>query len=281
MKCSNCGMVLPDDSEFCQFCGAKIMVDAVNNRISPEADGTINSIPLSQKCCTKCGMLLPEDSEFCQYCGTHVEIKNNTPQENVAVSKAGANEVQSMTCKNGKQPFRIATIILAIACAILVGLASYQFFSVHNTLTYLRDRTVSLQAQVSSNDAKVKELESTNKRLQGQVDSNKEKANQYDKVVEYGSSYRFGYAAESFRTSTGVLVISEGSSNTVRLTTSWQGTGTVSWESKTNCASIDFTEDNWDSYTNIVINANRAGVDLLSLSNTHDSNVVRILVIVK
>ena len=55
IKCSKCGLQIPAESTFCQYCGAK----------NESADGLHE--------CPQCGMSIPEDSLFCQYCG--VEIK--------------------------------------------------------------------------------------------------------------------------------------------------------------------------------------------------------------
>lgn len=52
MRCSKCGMTLPDDSVFCSGCGAKIKRNVV--------------------ICQKCGAELPAGSEFCNHCGTAV-----------------------------------------------------------------------------------------------------------------------------------------------------------------------------------------------------------------
>lgn len=52
MRCSKCGIALPDDSVFCSGCGAKIQRNVV--------------------VCQKCGAELPAGSEFCNRCGTAV-----------------------------------------------------------------------------------------------------------------------------------------------------------------------------------------------------------------
>lgn len=57
MRCSKCGIALPDDSVFCSGCGAKIKRNVV--------------------VCQKCGAELPAGSEFCNRCGTAVPQKTD------------------------------------------------------------------------------------------------------------------------------------------------------------------------------------------------------------
>lgn len=63
MNCPKCCMTLPDDSEFCQYCGERI-----------EPLNAISDIPTEniEKKCPKCGMALPDDSDFCQFCGEKI-----------------------------------------------------------------------------------------------------------------------------------------------------------------------------------------------------------------
>lgn len=66
MKCNNCNNLIPDDSEFCQYCGATLL-----NK------------------CPACGADLPEDSAFCKKCGQKLSISvkieqmssGNTPSD--------------------------------------------------------------------------------------------------------------------------------------------------------------------------------------------------------
>ena len=46
MKCPNCNQIIPDDSEFCQYCGYELKL-----------------------VCPKCGADLDDDSDFCKKCG--------------------------------------------------------------------------------------------------------------------------------------------------------------------------------------------------------------------
>ena len=64
MNCKNCNHTIPNDSEFCPFCGTAI-----------EA-GSFSFV------CQKCGHEIPEDSEFCPFCG---ETINNA--EGITICK--------------------------------------------------------------------------------------------------------------------------------------------------------------------------------------------------
>lgn len=74
MKCNTCNNIIPDDSKFCKFCGAKIVVD----------NSTIE--------CPSCHNQIPADSKFCPDCGSKISVlaetkanvvvnNNNEPQE--------------------------------------------------------------------------------------------------------------------------------------------------------------------------------------------------------
>lgn len=51
MRCFNCGNALPDDSQFCQYCGTDLS---------------------KKNCCKSCGASLSSEMDFCPKCGTHV-----------------------------------------------------------------------------------------------------------------------------------------------------------------------------------------------------------------
>lgn len=55
MNCIYCGKALPDDSEFCAYCGK-----------------TVERVPK----CKSCGKQITEDSLFCAYCGNPTAIQN-------------------------------------------------------------------------------------------------------------------------------------------------------------------------------------------------------------
>lgn len=62
MKCYNCGQLLPEDSEFCQYCGTKI--EQVGNVASKK---TI--IGRKKIFCSFCGSTINQETRKCSGCG--------------------------------------------------------------------------------------------------------------------------------------------------------------------------------------------------------------------
>lgn len=78
--CGTCGKVLPDDSVFCQFCGSKEIINRSRQ------------IKIIKKC-KQCGKILPDDSVFCQYCGSQeIELIEDTNNDKSAENKEPSNK---------------------------------------------------------------------------------------------------------------------------------------------------------------------------------------------
>ncbi|MEL7608066.1 MAG: zinc ribbon domain-containing protein [Bacillota bacterium] len=82
MKCNKCGHLLPDDSEFCQYCGARL--NSGNSSTIMNAAAEKNETK-----CYKCGHLLPDDSEFCQYCGAGLNSDNAIKNAGIPIEEDG------------------------------------------------------------------------------------------------------------------------------------------------------------------------------------------------
>ena len=69
MICPKCKNTLPDDSEFCQYCGEKISNPAPEQTspIPPQSDFSPN--PPKLKYCSRCGSLIDQDTKVCTGCG--------------------------------------------------------------------------------------------------------------------------------------------------------------------------------------------------------------------
>lgn len=82
MKCPNCNQIIPDDSEFCQYCGYELKL-----------------------VCPKCGADLDDDSDFCKKCGKKINKKSinkkkTTPKKIKITAKEIYDEAVLLESKN-------------------------------------------------------------------------------------------------------------------------------------------------------------------------------------
>ena len=96
-KCNDCEKLLPDDSDFCQFCGSKNVVDYIEEQKH-----------IVYKRCIDCGKELPKDSDFCQFCGS----------KRVATVNGSDTLNNKKSNRSYKIPFIICLIIAIIACCV-------------------------------------------------------------------------------------------------------------------------------------------------------------------
>ena len=98
MKCPQCHEELSDESQFCRFCGAKIMI------------------------CSYCGHGIPADSVFCQYCGNSQgedeKRDNRIPTDNRAIKTPESIQQGPANVAETRHIKRI--IIPVVVAAILV-----------------------------------------------------------------------------------------------------------------------------------------------------------------
>ena len=87
IKCSKCGLQIPAESTFCQYCGAK----------NESADGLHE--------CPQCGMSIPEGSLFCQYCGAEIKADDGSVDaDNVTATGSFTQGSSQRRCKKCGKP---------------------------------------------------------------------------------------------------------------------------------------------------------------------------------
>jgi len=114
MNCPKCKSILPDDSRFCQFCGADVTITAA---IEKER----------QHYCKSCKEIIFEDSAYCPFCGEKISNSitcNSIPEYNGEFVKTGVKKREKKPDRRGNtvKVFVILGIVLVILIVLAVAI---------------------------------------------------------------------------------------------------------------------------------------------------------------
>lgn len=285
MKCEKCGMKLPNDSEFCQYCGKPIRADD-NEHIFSESENKqlpIEEAPINMGESEEIkNDIIPAEEEPLKK--EHQHKKSNERPVRYCKKCGGMLEQKTRKCLScGAQPIikkhraLIPITALSIIAAVLLGLCIYQFVCDNGNsekIATLESRVNLLQSQGLVNSKTISDLRDKNTILQ-------EKSDSFDSVCNYGAIGSFGYAADHFHANTGLVVMTEGSTKAITLTAHWSNGGSVDYEYYGSSALISFDTDSWHTSTTATIHAYSKGVTRVYFTNDVDNYSFSIIVIVK
>lgn len=149
MYCSECGKEIPEESEFCPYCGTNLKNETEQVIEEKEKKGNI---------CSSCKKKIPDGSEFCPYCGADLK---EIPVSSNMIDGKNNNYIQDS--KTVKQPTSKKTIIIIIVIiGIGIAVASYNVWNIYkkanNKLNSFTDKL-----NISSEKNTVKEENKINK----------------------------------------------------------------------------------------------------------------------
>lgn len=271
MICPKCGMLLPDDSGFCQYCGSSITVTA--DQLHPTTEAVLaEHSPISAS----------------QHFGILGAFSNTVAKDNGEKSNVVKRERAIETS------WIIALCSLAIVLLFLLGANIIQFIAAKRTeaqLTELLNSIDSLNSVISEKDkeisAKAKEItekDSVVSTLNDLIDTLETDAENYRTVVAAVKSSDFGYAASNFYTSEDIIVVDMNEKNRkFTLTAHWSNGGNVSvdYDSFFPAAFVDFDQDSWSTSTKMTVQPNYSGVTVVSFSNDVNSQIFNVIIIVE
>lgn len=161
MNCLNCKRSVPDDSEFCPYCGS--IVEHIQTPV-----------------CKSCARVVPNDSEFCPYCGAASkppnEIKTKETQRKVQKKKFHWSKLSA-----------IATILIVILVAT-VGLSIYLYIDrqeLQGNIIELEETVDKLERDLTNKKQKVTSLQREVNTLEDQVSENRRLVNFVDTFVVF------------------------------------------------------------------------------------------------
>lgn len=250
MICPKCGMQLPDDSEFCQYCGTKATspVEQVTPPVvsaAPVQDTIVKSIPT---------VTISENFEG----------SKNTEQDSADLNP---------TRKSASKKWIIVAVSLAIVVLLSASLNVYQYISARTNVE-----------KISELSGKVNELNSTVDTLNGTIADMESAVENYETIVNAVKYDNLGYAASNFQSNESVIVVSQNEkSRKFTLTANWSNGGNVSvdYDSYFPSAYVDFDQNSWTTSTKMTIEPRHSGVTVVTFSNDVNRQTFDVIIIVE
>ncbi len=257
MTCYNCGHLLPDDSEFCQYCGKRIEKqtsiqenatpkEELNPVIKIQTEEAVKNLKENKKA-------KKSKVRFCKFCGGQIDAQSK--------KCVGCGKQYFKGVKFNK--FLTTVLILSIVMVTSVILNIVQLVEIEN----LAGTVSSQKRTVSSQKGKISSLE--------------EKSSYYDTICKELSNGNIGYASNNFMASESIIVVDENETNRkFTLTANWPNSGHVSVSYSGYAARVSFDNDSWKTSTKMTVEPNHEGVTVATFSNDVDSKTFKIIIIV-
>ena len=229
--------------------------------------------------CPACGMDILDSSRICPYCETRLSEDNSSQDTNPPSSTISKND-------SSRKKNLVPTILLAIACAVLIGICAYLSNSREAEISAKNRELATLRQSEESLSQQISDLKDENNSLTQQIsDLSAENSallslvSDYDQLYTELSSGNIGYASDTYYSHEGIVFMS--SSETEKTITIEANKGTTfSMKRTLGNAIMEWNEDRWDEITSVTVTPHGTGVSSFTFTNYKDSDTFKIIVVV-
>lgn len=250
MICPKCGMQLPNDSEFCQYCGTK-----VTTPVEP-VQPIVEIVPPAQSAIQK---TLPA-----------VEISDSLSEHQ---NKSNTHQIEASIQKKDSKKSVVLAICLTALLFVSGGLNIYQSVQIEN-----------LNSTISDKDTQIKNKRTEITNLKNKVSSLEDDAENYDTLISAIKYGKLGYASSNFQSSESVIVVGRNEKNReFTLTAYWSNGGNVSvdYDTYLPAAYVDFDQNSWSISTKMTIEPRHSGITVVTFSNDVNRQTFDVIIIVE
>lgn len=249
MKCQKCGHSIPEDSEFCQYCGT---------HLEPQ--------PPSEETPTA-----PTE-------GAPILTETVPSVEPLAVGRL------KRPSSNKKQI--LIPLVLLVLLVVSVGFNVTQYIQGKESIETMASQTArirELERTVTDHNFKISVQEAVISEQKATITLLGRRAGYFDAICEEFKSGNIGYASNNFKSSESVIVVDKDEKDRkFTLTANWTSGGSVSVDySRSDAATVAFDSDSWTTSTKVTVQPWRLGVTVVTFSNNVNSQTFKVLIIVR
>lgn len=266
MNCPKCNSVLPDDSEFCQYCGLKIKLSIENEKTVRRNDKTLSNVV-----------------------SPHINFAftNSINNESIGSSKSFSNQQKEKEPQK-RQRLVVPLVIITVLLAGSLFANLYLYFTNHSQIEILESEISNLEKEKANLQKKNNDQEATISSqktkissLQSEILSLKTAKTDGSKLYYSLDGFSYGTKYSDYYSSTEVVVVRVGETKTFKITFNVNTQSTVSFQGD-NSYSICKWVKNWDNNgsCDVEVTGKTAGTTTYTFTNEYNSHSFKVLVIV-
>lgn len=271
MKCPACKAQLPNDSEFCQYCGQKIEF------ITSDKTVVQNDTSLTEKPQVLDTAALVDSSDL-----TNDFFQDDT---RIGSKRKDAEVISQHHAESQKRQSRkghaVWTIVLSVLLVLTIALNIYQFVAINNHREKIGDLEVRLSTAQGELTAAEEQLTKVKEQYSNQSD-------QYvalmaardaaDNIYDALAQFEYGNRYSDYYSDTEVIIVREGLSKSFKVYTSLNDSLWLQCEN--NRIDAQWSGKWTNNYTDVNVTGYKVGTSVITFTNDANSHEFNVLVIV-